>query len=43
MHELSVCLALLDTVQRIAADKQASGVSRIVLSIGPLSGVEPEL
>lgn len=43
MHELSVCLALLAEVERIAADNDATGVARIVVTVGPLSGVEPEL
>lgn len=43
MHELAVCQGLLDQVTRIAADHRASGVSRILLRIGALSGVEPEL
>ncbi|MEA3276769.1 MAG: hydrogenase maturation nickel metallochaperone HypA [Pseudomonadota bacterium] len=43
MHELSVCLALLDQVQAIAREHGATRVERIVLRIGPLSGVEPPL
>lgn len=43
MHELSVCLALVEQVQRIAAERNAAEVSRIVLEVGPLSGVEAEL
>ena len=43
MHELSVCLALLDQVDRIACQRDATTVSRIVVRLGPLSGVEPEL
>lgn len=43
MHELSVCLALVDQVERIAHEQAAVHVSRIVLRVGPLSGVEPEL
>jgi hydrogenase nickel incorporation protein HypA/HybF len=43
MHELSVCQSLLDQVQRIAADHGAERVERILLRIGPLSGVEPAL
>ena len=43
MHELSVCMALLDQVRRIATERNATQVSRIVLQVGPLSGVEPEL
>jgi len=43
MHELSICNALLDQVERIARERGAGRVTRIVLRIGPLSGVEPEL
>jgi hydrogenase nickel incorporation protein HypA/HybF len=43
MHELSVCLALLDQVQSIAQEHGAARVERIVLRIGPLSGVEAPL
>ncbi len=43
MHELSVCNALLDQVERIARDRASSMVKRIVIKIGPLSGIEPEL
>lgn len=43
MHELSVCNALLEQVERVAREHGASRVARIVLRIGPLSGVEPDL
>ena len=43
MHELSVCLSLLEEVKRVAAENSATVVSRIVVTIGPLSGVEPDL
>ncbi len=43
MHELSVCLALVEQVQQLAADHGAHRVDRITLQIGPLSGVEPAL
>ena len=43
MHELSVCLALLEEVKRVAAENGASGVEKIVVKIGPLSGVEADL
>ena len=43
MHELSVCIALLDSVREIAAKHHAEAVAKIVLKIGPLSGIEPEL
>lgn len=43
MHELSVCLALMQQVEGIADARHAKRVSRITVSIGPLSGVEPDL
>ena len=43
MHELSVCLSLLDQVRAIAAEHGASQVTRIELTVGPLSGVESDL
>ena len=43
MHELAVCQGLINEAERIARDEGASQVDNIVLSIGPLSGVEPPL
>ncbi|MCG6897921.1 MAG: hydrogenase maturation nickel metallochaperone HypA [Thiocapsa sp.] len=43
MHELSICQALLDQLGRIAAEQGAIRVERIVLRVGPLSGVEAPL
>ncbi len=43
MHELSVCLSLLDQVRAVAAEHGASKVSRIEIRVGPLSGVECDL
>lgn len=43
MHELSVCIALMEQVMRIAQEHRAERVDRIVLQIGPLSGVEASL
>jgi hydrogenase nickel incorporation protein HypA/HybF len=43
MHELSICQALLDQVERIAVEHGASAVERILLRVGPLSGVEGSL
>jgi len=43
MHELSICLALLDQVQSIANEHGATTVERILIRLGPLSGVEPSL
>ncbi|MBX9824828.1 MAG: hydrogenase maturation nickel metallochaperone HypA [Xanthobacteraceae bacterium] len=43
MHELSVCLSLLDEVSRIARASDARAVRVVAVRIGPLSGVEPDL
>ena len=43
MHELSICHALLLQVERVAGEQGAGKVTAIVLRVGPLSGVEPEL
>jgi hydrogenase nickel incorporation protein HypA/HybF len=43
MHELSVCQALIEQVERIAREHGARRVDRIVLRVGPLSGVEAAL
>jgi hydrogenase nickel incorporation protein HypA/HybF len=43
MHELSICQAMLTQVERIAAEHGTPSVDKIVLLIGPLSGVEPPL
>ncbi len=43
MHELSVCLSLMQQVEQIASERNATRVTRITLHVGPLSGVEPDL
>ena len=43
MHELSVCQDLLTQVTTLATQHQASQVALIVVQIGPLGGVVPEL
>ena len=43
MHELSVCNALIEQVENIALQHRGSEVTRIILKIGPLSGVEHQL
>ncbi len=43
MHELSVCHAMVTQLEGIARGHGARGVRRVYLSIGPLSGVEPQL
>jgi hydrogenase nickel incorporation protein HypA/HybF len=41
MHELSICQALLAQVKEIAQTHGATGVTQIIVAVGPLSGVEP--
>ena len=43
MHELSLCLSLMQQVEDIARERDARKVVNIRLNIGPLSGVEPDL
>jgi hydrogenase nickel incorporation protein HypA/HybF len=43
VHELSVCQALIGQVLGTARERGACRVRGIVLRIGPLSGVEPQL
>lgn len=43
MHELAICQALIEQVERIARDNSAQRVVAIVVAIGPLAGVEPKL
>jgi hydrogenase nickel incorporation protein HypA/HybF len=43
MHELSVCLSLLQQLETIARQHNAATVDQVYLKVGPLSGIEPEL
>jgi hydrogenase nickel incorporation protein HypA/HybF len=43
MHELSVCLSLLQQLETIARQHNAASVDQVYLKVGPLSGIEPEL
>jgi hydrogenase nickel incorporation protein HypA/HybF len=43
MHELSVCLSLLQQLEKIAGDRKAVAVEKVFLEVGPLSGIEPAL
>ncbi len=43
MHELSICLSLMQQVEGIARERDAEKVVKITLNIGPLSGVEADL
>jgi hydrogenase nickel incorporation protein HypA/HybF len=43
MHELSVCQSFMRQVEQLARQHNASAVDRIIIAVGDLSGVEPEL
>lgn len=43
MHELSVCQGLLRQLEEIAQAHQPARIAQVVVQIGPLAGVEPEL
>ena len=43
MHEMSICQGLMSQVERIAKEQGAKRVDSILLSVGPLSGIEPQL
>lgn len=43
MHELAICQSLLAKVEEISGAHHAAPVRRIVVQIGPLSGVDPGL
>lgn len=43
MHELALCQALMNQVESIATERNASCVVSIVVGMGPLSGVEAQL
>jgi hydrogenase nickel incorporation protein HypA/HybF len=42
MHELSVAESILEQVEELAAREGADGVNRVTVSVGSLSGVEPD-
>ena len=43
MHEFAVCQDMLQQIETIAADEQATAVDTITVRIGPLSGIEAHL
>jgi hydrogenase nickel incorporation protein HypA/HybF len=43
MHELALCQALIDQVERVARQNAARRIVSITVSVGPLSGAEPKL
>ncbi|MCU7940404.1 MAG: hydrogenase maturation nickel metallochaperone HypA [gamma proteobacterium symbiont of Bathyaustriella thionipta] len=43
MHELSVCQSIIAQVTQIAHENHAIAVTKIIVQIGPLSGIEAPL
>ena len=43
MHEYSVVQALLEQIERVAEENDADKVTKVVVKIGVMSGVEPHL
>lgn len=42
MHEMAVCQSLLSQVGRVASDHPDTVVTRVVIAVGPLSGIETD-
>jgi hydrogenase nickel incorporation protein HypA/HybF len=43
MHELAICSALIDEVERVVRQRGARRAVVVVVRVGPLAGVEPDL
>jgi hydrogenase nickel incorporation protein HypA/HybF len=43
MHELAICSALIDEIERVVRDHGARRAVAVVVRVGPLAGVEPAL
>lgn len=43
MHELAICQALVEQLEAVAAEHGAQGIAAVLVGVGPLSGVEPDL
>ena len=43
MHELSICQALVDQLRDLADRESAQRITRVLLRVGPMSGVVPDL
>jgi hydrogenase nickel incorporation protein HypA/HybF len=42
MHELSIAMALVEQVEQVAREQKAVTVPRITVTVGQLSGVDPD-
>lgn len=43
MHEYSIVQALIEQCETLAQENQATQISKVVIKVGVLSGVEPDL
>ena len=43
MHELAICQSLMEQVEDIAEQRDATSVTSITIGMGPLAGVEVQL
>ncbi|RUM50428.1 MAG: hydrogenase maturation nickel metallochaperone HypA [Hydrogenothermus sp.] len=43
MHEFSVVQSLLDLIEKHALENKAKSVSKVIIKIGKMSGIEPHL
>jgi hydrogenase nickel incorporation protein HypA/HybF len=43
MHELAICQALIEQVERVARENAARRIVSVTVAVGPLSGVEAQL
>jgi hydrogenase nickel incorporation protein HypA/HybF len=43
MHELSICQALVDQLRDLGVRESAQRITRVLLRIGPMAGVVPDL
>jgi hydrogenase nickel incorporation protein HypA/HybF len=43
MHELAICISLIDAAVAVAAENHANAISDVHVTVGPLSGIESAL
>ena len=43
MHEFSMCQTLIASLQRMSQEHQHRTLKKVVVQVGPLAGVEPDL
>lgn len=42
MHELSIAMALVEQMEKVAHEQKALAVAKVTVTVGALSGVDPE-